>query len=97
MRGQARAKVSRGQMLFSAVVGFLPWIAGFLAPHLTRNILWLTVVGIVACTLPILKGYSIRQSADRTTAKIWLLAEPFLFGSYYTFAVVLSLYVFTRR
>jgi uncharacterized membrane protein len=96
MTNQIKSPKSTGSILLALFSGLLPWFAGLLVIA-TRNILSLAVAGALVCVLSTTGTYLARKSHGRDDAKIWLIAEPFLFGCYYAVSAVLIHYVLLPR
>jgi hypothetical protein len=89
-------KPTRSQLIVALSFGFLPYIGGSLV-IVTRNIIRLTIAGVLICIASTTAAYMLRRIADPVSAKARLIVDPMLYGTEFVFTAVLIRYVFLRR
>ena len=77
---------------FTLFFGFLPYVGGGILVLLTHDLVQLAIAGVLITTFSTTGAYFLRRRKDWQSAKYWLMADPFLYGSEFVFTAVLVRY-----
>lgn len=96
MDNKTEAPVSARLKALVILTGLAPY-SGAVFVMFTQNVVWLSVAGVIVCTLAVVARHAVRKSRNSPTASSMLAVDVLLIPVYYVFAVVIVKYMFLRR